>query len=289
MRTLIIGDIHIEENSIEEISSIFEKDIFVIKADKIIQLGDLFDKNRPSPKELKFTTKLIHKMSTLYKKVILLAGNGSHEFLNGVGVIEYLQELSGKINIITKDNFTEDNILYAHFMLNESKLEYGTGKFGLKELKKYDYSILAHQHSFQKFNSKVYHIGSIRYQNFNESSDKEKYIATITDGKLEFIPLSSVIKMRDFYSLEELEKAENGIKARLILSSFDQFKKSVNEIHKYKLKFFDFKIKLDFEKEVEPEISKKETSNKKLEEILQEGIEKVQDKEVRDLLKEALK
>ena len=57
MRTLIIGDIHIEENSIEEISSIFEKDIFVIKADKIIQLGDLFDKNRPSPKELKFTTK----------------------------------------------------------------------------------------------------------------------------------------------------------------------------------------------------------------------------------------
>jgi DNA repair exonuclease SbcCD nuclease subunit len=289
MKTLIIGDNHISDSSIEEINTIYEKDIFTIKADRVIQLGDLFDKNRPTPKEIRFTTQLIHKLSTLYKEVILLAGNGTHEFLNEVAIIEYLKEISGKIKIETKDHFILGNVYYGHHMLTQSRLEYGTGKFGLKELKNYDYSILAHQHSFQKFNSKVYHIGSIRYQHFNESSDKEKYIATITDGKLEFIPLSSVIKMRDFHSLEELDKAEEGIKARLVLSSFDQFKKSVNNIQKFKLKFKDFKVKLDFSKEVKSEISKKETSNKKLEEILQEGIEKVQDKEVRDLLKEALK
>ena len=37
-----------------------------------------------------------------------------------------------------------------------------------------------------------------------------------------------------------------------------------------------------------PKCGKKETSNKKLEEILQEGIEKVKDEEVKKLLKESL-
>jgi DNA repair exonuclease SbcCD nuclease subunit len=290
MRILLIGDVHIDEPSIEEINTIFNKDIYSIKADEVIQLGDLFNSNRPTPKEIKFATELIHKLSILNKKVTLLAGNGSHEFLNGVAVIEYLKELSGKIEIITEEHFIRDNIYYGHHMLHESKLEYGTGKCGLKDLKKYNYAILGHQHSFQKFNSKVYHIGSMRYQHFNEVEDKEKYVAVLEDNKLEFIPLSSVIRMRDFYSLEELSEADKNQKVRLVISSFKQFKESLSEITKYKNKFKQFKVKLDFkEDKKEVEIAKKDnTEKKKLEEILQEGIDKIEDIEVRKLIEESL-
>jgi len=286
MRTLLIADIHIEDNAIEEIDSIFENDICKLKADRIIQLGDLFDKNRPTPNELKFTTHLINKLIKQYKDVTLLAGNGSHEFLNGVAVIEYMKELGAKI--IPKDHFVQENIYYGHHMLHESMLEYGSGKCGLKDLKQYNYSILAHQHNFQKFNDKVYHLGSIRYQNFNEASDENKYVAILTDNKeLELIALKSPIKMKDFYSLVELEKADKNIKARLCINSFEQFKKSINEIHKYKLKFSQFKVKLDFEEE-KVELEKADNSNKKLEEILQEGIAQVKDVEVREMLQKAL-
>ena len=287
MRTLLIADIHIEDNAIEEIDSIFENDICKLKADRIIQLGDLFDKNRPTPNELKFTTHLINKLIKQYKDVTLLSGNGSHEFLNGVGIIEYMHELGAKV--IPKDHFVLDNIYYGHHMLHESMLEYGSGKCGLKDLKQYNYSILAHQHNFQKFNDKVYHLGSIRYQNFNEASDENKYVAILTDNKeLELIALKSPIKMKDFYSLVELEKADKNIKARLCINSFEQFKKSINEIHKYKLKFSQFKVKLDFEEE-KVELEKADNSNKKLEEILQEGIAQVKDIEVREMLQKALK
>jgi len=287
MRTLLIADIHIEDNAIEEIDSIFVNDICKLKADRIIQLGDLFDKNRPTPNELKFTTHLINKLIKQYKDVTLLSGNGSHEFLNGVGIIEYMHELGAKV--IPKDHFVQENCYYGHHMLHESLLEYGTGKCGLKDLKQYNYAILAHQHNFQKFNDKVYHLGSIRYQNFNEASDENKYVAILTDNKeLELIALKSPIKMKDFYSLVELEKADKNIKARLCINSFEQFKKSINEIHKYKLKFSQFKVKLDFEEE-KVELEKADNSNKKLEEILQEGIAQVKDIEVREMLQKALK
>jgi len=288
MRTLLIGDIHISDESIKEIDSIFDNDIFKIKVDRVIQLGDLFDKNRPTPKEIKFATKLIHKMSTLYKEVILLAGNGTHEFLNNVAIIEYLKELSGKIKIITKDHFIEDNVYYGHHMLYSSKLEYGTGKCGVKDLEKYNYAVLAHQHEPQKFTDTIFHIGSIRYQHFNEVTDEFKRVAILTDNnKIEFVTLESPIKMQDFFSLDALEKANKNIKARLVINSFADFKKSINEIHKFKNKFHTFKVKLDFEKEVET-VEKASTSNKKLEEIIADGINKINDKDVRDMLKEAL-
>ena len=292
-KTLLIGDLHIEDSAIEELQSIFENDIFKIKVDSIIQLGDLFDKNRPTPKELKFATELIHKLTTLYKNVTLLAGNGSHEFKDGIGIIEYLKELSEKIKIITKDHFTENNIYYGHHMLNESKLEYGTGKIGLKDLKKYKFAFLGHQHNPQDFNKNVFHVGSLRYVHFNEVEDEFKRVALLEDDKVKFIELKSSIPMVDVHSIEEINK--RGLnnydilpKVRLIISSFEQFKKEINEIEYYKNKFSDFKLKLDFKKINEnPEVAKKES--KKLEQILNEGIEKVKDKEVRELLKESLK
>ena len=92
--------------------------------------------------------------------------------------------------------------------------------------------------------------------------------------------------MRDVTSTTALAKANKNTKIRLVISSFEQFKKEVNEIEKYKDKFVTFKVKLDFEKVV---VEKANITNKKLEQILEEGIENIKDEEVRKLLKESLK
>jgi len=94
--------------------------------------------------------------------------------------------------------------------------------------------------------------------------------------------------MIDVHSLDELQSVGFDNKVRLIISSFGQFKKSINEIHKWKTKFVQFKVKLDFEEE-KVELEKADNSNKKLEEILAEGIDKIEDKEVREMLKESLR
>jgi len=50
-------------------------------------------------------------------------------------------------------------------MLNESKLEYGSGRYGIKDLKDYDYVWLGHQHSPETLvENKIFHLGSeIKY------------------------------------------------------------------------------------------------------------------------------
>jgi len=51
-KTIIIGDTHITEKSIPELTETF-KEIFGYKADRCYQLGDFFDSNKPNPSELK--------------------------------------------------------------------------------------------------------------------------------------------------------------------------------------------------------------------------------------------
>jgi len=76
------------------------------------------------------------------------------------------------------------------------------------------------------------------------------------------------------------------IKARLIISSFEQFKKEVNEINKYKHMFNVFKLKLDFKKDALVSSAKiPNKSSKKLKDIIIEGIDKIKDKDIKDLLK----
>ncbi len=282
MKKLIFTDPHITDSSIKELEDIFQE-ILTYNAEQMIMIGDWYDKNKPSPAELLFGTKWACGFQKKYKKVVFLRGN--HDQLNSANAIDYLQYFGIQI---VDDYVTKSNVFFSHCMLHTSMLAYGTGKYGIKDLAKYKYAFLGHQHNYQKLAKNIYHPGSCRYQNFNESTDKNKYIVILEDYKLQFIPLKSPIKMFDFTSLEELEKADTNIKARLIFSSFDQFKKSINELHKYKSKFHTFKVKLNFEKEVES-VEKADTSNKKLEEILEDGIARVKDKQVRDLLKEALK
>ncbi|KKK57114.1 hypothetical protein LCGC14_3057780, partial [marine sediment metagenome] len=85
--------------------------------------------------------------------VTILDGTGKHSVLNGEHATRYLQHLGIKtVGIEHKLKVDRLKILCGHFMLNESKLEYGTGRSGIKDLKdKYDFVFLGHQHRHRCF------------------------------------------------------------------------------------------------------------------------------------------
>ncbi len=295
MQILIVGDLHIDEKSIPEIDTIFRKDILPIKADIVIQLGDWFEKNSPTPAELEFGTELITKLKKRYKKVIILSGTGKHDWKNQVSVVSYLKYLKVKTPGV-KYELEVDNkkIFFAHWMLKQSKLEYGTGRCGIKDLSKYDFVFLGHQHIYQELKKgKIYHINSIRFQHFNEVVDSYKRVAILKDGKLTFKRLESPYPMLDVRSLEDLKKLEPGKrKVRLIISKFSDFKNWVNEINNYKHKFNQFKVKLDFDNTKKVELNKSnnlaKTKQNNLLDILRKGIAKIEDKDVKQLLEEII-
>jgi len=284
MKTLIVGDLHINERSISEIDEIFEKDILSIESDRIIQLGDFFDKNTPTPLELKFSSELVLKLKKHYKEVIILSGTGSHDLLRGTSVIEHLESLGVKV---IKGDYNEDNLLFGHWMTNESKFEYGTAKHTVTELKKYKNVFLGHQHNPQIIDDHIYHIGSIRHVNFNEVDDI-KHIVLLEDDRLFFIQLKHCIPMKDVTDVTQLEQIDTRTKVRVIFNSFEDYKKNASYVNKVGKKFFLFKLKMNFEqskilvnasKKLDPtEINKNN--------IIQSYIDKIEDKEVQRLLKE---
>jgi len=211
MRTLIVGDVHISEKTIPELTGIFNE-IIKIEADKVIQLGDFFEHNRPTPLELKFATRIIKGLKDKYKEVTILSGTGEHDLYHDYSVVEYLTELG--VNIV-RGEYIDNNILYGHFMLHESQLQYGTGKCGIKDLEKYDKVFLGHQHLFQELKQdKIFHPGSIRFVNFNEVTDPFKRVIILNNGEVQFKKLDSPYLMKDFYNIKEIETFINSYQTK---------------------------------------------------------------------------
>lgn len=279
-------DSHISEDSLLELEEIF-KEICRTKGDLLVMCGDFYENSKPTSKELEFGTKWAYFFKKLYDKVVFVKGN--HDKDRDGSVIDYLQYLGIEI---VNEYIDEERTFYGHFMTNESLYEYGTAYKKVSELTDYKFVMLGHQHSFQVLFKRIIHPGSIRFINFNESKDECKYyMMKFHQSEWQKIKLGSPIPMQDFKSIKELAKQKNkNIKARLIISSYKQYKEEINTIEEYKNKFKSFKLKLDIQDRVI------ETNNniiidkkKKLEDIIREGIEKVEDEEVKKLLKEALK
>jgi len=286
MKILIFGDTHIREENIEELKLIFNE-ILSINADKVIHLGDYYDRNRPTPKELYFGTKIAKRFYNKYKDVTIISGNGQHDILNNYSIIQYLENIG--INTI-KGDYIYNNMLFGHFMLNESKLEYGSGRCGIKDLKKYHKVFLGHQHEFEELKrNTIYHIGSVRFCNFNEVNDSYKRIAILENNNIKFIKLKSPYKMLDITNIEKLNDLDKNTKVRLIYSNYNNFKSDINNIPKYKSKFANFKLKLSFDNTLNTSNIKISNKKKKLIDILNEGINKINDNEVKNLLKEIIK
>jgi hypothetical protein len=96
--------------------------------------------------------------------------------------------------------------------------------------------------------------------------------------------------MKDVDSVRKLPNINATTKVCLVISSYQQFKNEINEIAKWKDKFAEFKFKLNFETPTQSNEQKTQNNeHKKLEDVIREAIEKIEDKDVKDLLREALK
>lgn len=288
----LFSDPHIEEKSIIELEKIFQEIYDDFSSDELIMAGDYYEKSKPTPREIIFGTKWAYKFKQKYKKVIFLRGN--HDKSEDISAIDYLKY----IGITIVDDYTDEynqRLYVGHFMVVGSRLEYGTARCSLSDLKDKKRIILGHQHSFQKLSDNAYHLGSIRYCNFNEAKDTNKFIAKIDNkNEIHFVPLSSPTPMYSVNSIEELSTVPTGmVKVRLVISSFDQFKREINAISKLKHKYNIFKTKLNFTKGIKnPELNMSnslvKTKQKCLLDILKEGIDKIEDKDVKKLLEEVL-
>jgi len=285
MKILIVGDLHINERAMPEIEEIFEKDILPIEADRFIQVGDWFDKNQPSPAELKFSTDLVLKLKKHYKEIIILSGTGEHDILRGISVIEHLSSLG--VDTI-KGELNYNNCLYGHFMLHESKLAFGTGKMGKKDLVKYKYVFLGHQHIPEYIPENIFHVGSIRFCSFNEVHDKKRIMILENEKISPYIYLKHCIPMIDVTDVTLLEQIDPHTKVRVIFNSFDEYKKNASYVNKIGKRFFQFKIKMNFESN-KLEIGSKKIDTGTKSNIISDYINKIKDKDVREMLKEQFK
>jgi len=280
MKRLLVGDPHIDEESISEIREIFEE-ISSYEADELYILGDFYDKKHPTSKEIHFGTGLITFLKTIYPQVYLLKGN--HDQLDtNISSIDYLEWLPTKI---LSDEVKIGDILLGHFFVDKSEKAFNNFRYKLEDLEKqYKLIILGHQHSFQILSKQAYHLGSIRYVSYGEVYDKCKKILIIDDfdNSLEFKELEDVIPMVEVTNSADLDKLEPRTKVQLLINNFDTFKKEINTFGKWKDKFVKFKVKPNYSllhnidsKKLETKILDwKESFNKWLNNIVDEDIKK---------------
>ena len=238
MKTLIIGDTHIAESYIDEQQKIFDE-ILKYEADCCIHLGDMWDSNRPTPRELEFGTDIIKRFKSNYKDVIILSGTGRHDWLNNCSAVAFLKNLGVSVVGTSYDKVIDGlKCKFAHAMTDQSTHSFGNYKYKVADLEKnYDYIFLGHNHSPQDISANTFHIGSIFWQNFKESNDKFKRIAILDNRELIFHKLFTPIQMYDLTSLSDLEKMTPHAKVRMIISSFSQHKQFVKICDQYKKKF----------------------------------------------------
>lgn len=285
MIKVVFCDPHIREDCLEELEQIFTE-ICRTKGDILFMCGDYYDRNNPTAKELDFGTKWAYFFKKLFDKVIFIKGN--HDKDRDVSTIDYLKYFGIEI---VNEYIDESNIYYGHFMTDKSKCEYGKPEKTVEQLKQYKYVILGHYHSWQEIAPRMVHPGSVRWVGFNEVKDKNKYyMLEFHNAGWDRKIISSAIPMKDFKSINELNNQKNtNIKARLVISSYKQFKNEINDIEDFKNKFKEFKLKLDIkDKMIVPEnieINKK----KKIEDIIKEGISQIEDKDVKKLLEDNIK
>ena len=282
MKYIVFSDPHITDSSIQELEEIFTE-ISSTGGDSLICLGDYYDKLKPSPKEILFGTEWAYKFKQKFNQVVFIKGNlGNHgncgEFTN----LDYLQFLG----ITLLDTYTlENKVHFIHAMANKSKTCYDIFHIKVSDLIPYTYTLIGHQHMFQDIEANIVHLGSCRWVNMGEACDKEKYIATIENDKVSFIPLKTPIKIIEVNNVLDLNTIPNRTKIYYKINSFEQLKDEINMLDKIKTNFYEFRIKLNFtEKPVQTNTVS--TSKPKVSNILSNWLNNIEDEDVKKELKE---
>jgi DNA repair exonuclease SbcCD nuclease subunit len=284
---LILGDLHVDYSNLRECEEIANEIAFSNKADILIQVGDICDKNKLASHELDALTSMIKKWQTVFKEVHILEGN--HDKLDkNYSIIMYLKHLG--VHIHDDDVVFETpygNLRCGHYFIDKSVSSFGHFRMTLEEFRKdCDYGLLGHQHDFQLFEDNFCHIGSSRYVSFGERKIQSKVYAVLNNNGLEYSNVTSCIPMFDISSLQELERLPKKSKVRYIFKSFEQLKNELEIVNTKKNQFFHFQKKLDFG---HVNIKKSDNPVQKTANIVQDFLKQIEDVEVRNILNEEFK
>lgn len=280
---LIIGDVHADKSSIEELDVIFEEICFKEEWDRIICLGDLFDKKNPCTEVINYVTKILTKMLKICPVDIV---DGNHDAISQTisaldystyfGVTVHKEESSIKIG--------DKTIGVGHFFTDMGDQFKKDERHKVKDLsEKYNLTLLGHDHCYRELASNVFHLGSIRRQHFGEVEYGVPKIAKISTEslKMELCEVKSAIAMIDVFSIEEALKIDFRAKLRLIFTSFEEYMKNVNKLPELGKKFLTFKVKHDYIQKIS-KVKKEVKSGKSFEEMFNVFLKKeVKNKEVK--------
>lgn len=301
----IIGDIHIDERFLMELELTFTEILGLGKSKRVIFLGDIFHKNRPTPKEVQFALKWFKRFTEECDDITVILGN--HDLYGGLQTTKILRYLG--ITVIDKPDWNPitpyGQLLFGHYFVAESIDNYSGATKPFKELDQENkYVFLGHQHRFQEFSPTMYHLGSIRYVGFGEYNEplplEKKKIAQInTNGDLKIIELKSPYPLVQFKNVGELcdyyGKVQNGYitdKIRIVYEDFNTYKNDINKLSDLPYVFLEeIKVKLDFKnqhivKNFNTTLNPNQLSTG---EVVQKWLETITDSDVKEILEKESK
>ena len=284
----IIGDIHLDEKSSDEVEKIIDE-IISDKPDvnEYWLLGDFFEKKKPSPLEYKIGTKILTKLLKSGKVYIV---TGNHDIISkSITALDYSKYFNINVyyekTILTREGH---KIYLGHHFTDKGDKFKQDLKYKLSDLKQYDLVLLGHDHSFKKLADNVYHLGSIRRVHFSEV-DYNKPLYAILEPKslkIEFRELKSPIPMYEVDSIEKALQKPNMAKIRLVLNSFSDFMKVVHKIPELQKRFTQFSVKHNYKKISQVAENKEVKKNKSFDQIFAEYLQRIENKEVKKILKD---
>jgi len=300
----IIGDIHIDERFLVELDLTLNEILGLGHKKKAVFLGDIFHKNRSTPKEVQFALMWFKRFIDQYDEVIVILGN--HDLYGGLQTTKILRYLG--VQVIEKAEWAPvtsyGQLFFGHFFVAESIDNYTGIQRSIKELEKqYKYVLLGHQHRWQAFSSTAYHVGSIRYVGFGEYNKPlplaPKKIATIdSNGVLRWVVLKNPYPLVQFSSAKELSKhytKKDEIitdKVRIVYEDFETYKNDIDTLSDLPHIFYEpIKVKLDFKnhdivKNFNTTLNPNQLSTA---EVVSKWLESIEDEEVKEILEKESK
>ena len=266
MNILIFGDLHLKKEELKECILVLEEIGMLCKkheVSQVINLGDTFDVLKPESECLDVFSTFINRLN---RPMTVLAADSHESTTNEHSIVNHFGILNNNITVVKE--YIDETFLYCgHFILNESKINYGA-KLGKKDLEQYKLVYLGHQHTHQIIKPNICHLGSCRWVDFGESQDKAKVVCLIQnykekDQKIHFIALKSPYPMVDVHLHEKvvlgasgeeiqgkfeayLDKLDPNTKVRVLFHDFQSYTQVIPKLYMYKSKFVQFKEKKEF-------------------------------------------
>jgi len=278
MKKIVFTDSHIEESCLDELEKVFKEILKYTKdADVLVCVGDYYERNNPTAKEIDFGTRWAITFKQHFKRFVMVAGNHT-AISKDMTSVTYLRHFG--IEIV--EDIVLDGTYYGHFMVKESLCGFNEKRTADSLLEKYELSILGHQHTYQVIqegDAMIVHPGSCRYVDFGEASDRSKYLLYVEECGFNTIILSNVRPMVDVHSVKELKKLTPNYQVRVIFDDFQQFLREADELEKVKEKFFKFKTKFNFARQATITLG---NSNNTTEQIVSTWLESIIEPEVQE-------